>query len=668
MEDEYLKLLKLRAVGKDVSLSGAQPSSTDDDASGDFPQNGSQKSRWISTKKLIAKLLNETTVGNIKSISIEIFQKVNLFRYKGVFIRTLMKSLRVYEHLAPVYASLVAILNSKLPEIGELLTGRLILQFRRAYREGDKSQCIASITFLGHLVNQKVCSDVIILQILQLFLDKAPSSNTIYMSSILLKVVGHSLQQQSRDAFNMIFERLGIIIQEGLTDRRGQKVISRLLEMKRFSTFPKLQTELDLVDVEDRPDEHIITLTEEIKAMDELNIFKEESEEEYEDLEEEYKEFKSEVFPEEVDGAKDEVQGSNEVAKADVIEAQVQKADIPKDSGAVIDMTDGELLKFQKAVYLTVMSSMSSDEAVHKLMRMKTDNPETLVDMIVKCCSQEKTYSKYYGVIGERLCYQNAKWQNTFVAVFKQYYTSIHQYETNPLRNIAKFWGHLFASDRLAIDKSWNDIQLTQEDTNAASRIFIKFMFQEMVEELGIKELNNRLTEPYIRRHIRGLFPVVDVNWKDAEHIRFSINFFTAIGLGSLTEEMRTVLKGIPQPTREELEEERRSRRRARIGSRSRSGTRSGSESRSRSISRSRSRSRSSSYSRSRSGSSSRSASYSRSRSRSYSRSRSPSNSKSRSRSYSRSRSASNSRSPSRTPSRSNSPEHRETKRQKVEQ
>ena len=645
-------------MGKDVSLSGAQPSSSYDDAPEDLLQNGSQKLRWISTKKLVTKLLNEANVDNIKYTSVELFQKVNLFRYKGVLIRTLMKLLRLYEHLAPVYASLVAILNSKLPEIGELLTGRVILQFRRAYREGDKSQCIASISFLGHLLNQKVCSDVIILQILQLFLDKAPSSNTIYMSFVLLKVVGYSLQQQSRDAFNMIFERLGIIIQEGLTDRRGQKVISRLLEMKRFSKFAKLQTELDLVEDEDRPDEHIMTLTEEIKAMDELNIFKEESEEEYQELENEYKEFKSEVFPEEEDGAIEEEQGSNELAKVDA--TAEQKAEISKDSGTIIDMTDGELLKFQKAVYLTVMSSMSSDEAVHKLMRMKTSNPETLVDMIVKCCSQEKTYSKYYGVIGERLCYQNAKWQNSFVAVFKQYYTSIHQYETNSLRNIAKFWGHLFALDRLAIDKSWNDIQLTQEDTNAASRIFIKIMFQEMVEELGIKELNNRLTEPYIRRYIRGLFPVVDVNWKDAEHIRFSINFFTAIGLGSLTEEMRTVLKGIPQPTREELEAERRSRRR------SRSRSRSGSESISRSISRS--RSRSSSYSRSRSGSSSRSASYSRSRSRSYSRSRSPSNSRSRSRSYSRSRSPSNSRSPSRTPSRSNSPDHRETKRQKVEQ
>jgi len=38
----------------------------------------------------------------------------------------------------PVYAALVAIINTKLPQIGELVLTRLIVQFRKAYRRNDK--------------------------------------------------------------------------------------------------------------------------------------------------------------------------------------------------------------------------------------------------------------------------------------------------------------------------------------------------------------------------------------------------------------------------------------------------------------------------------------------------------------------------------------------------
>jgi pre-mRNA-splicing factor CWC22 len=38
----------------------------------------------------------------------------------------------------PVYAALIAIINTKLPQIGELVLTRLIIQFRKAYRRNDK--------------------------------------------------------------------------------------------------------------------------------------------------------------------------------------------------------------------------------------------------------------------------------------------------------------------------------------------------------------------------------------------------------------------------------------------------------------------------------------------------------------------------------------------------
>ena len=64
---------------------------------------------------------------------------------------------------------------------------------------------------------------------------------------------------------------------------------------------------------------------------------------------------------------------------------------------------------------------------------------------------------------------------------FGTYYDTIHRYETNRLRNIARFFGHLLANDAV----SWNVvgcISLTEEDTTSISRIFVKAMLTEMQE------------------------------------------------------------------------------------------------------------------------------------------------------------------------------------------
>merc|ERR1711941_147224 len=71
----------------------------------------------------------------------------------------------------------------------------------------------------------------------------------------------------------------------------------------------------------------------------------------------------------------------------------------------------------------------------------------------------------------------------------------------------------------------------------SSSRIFIKVIFQELSEQWGIKKLSERLKEPELQQYFGGLFP------KDhPKNMRFSINFFTAIGLGVLTEDLRQFL------------------------------------------------------------------------------------------------------------------------------
>jgi pre-mRNA-splicing factor CWC22 len=57
-----------------------------------------------------------------------------------------------------VYAALVAIINSKFPNIGQLILKRLVIQFNRSFRINNKENCVIVSRFIAHLANQRVVS------------------------------------------------------------------------------------------------------------------------------------------------------------------------------------------------------------------------------------------------------------------------------------------------------------------------------------------------------------------------------------------------------------------------------------------------------------------------------------------------------------------------------
>jgi len=67
---------------------------------------------------------------------------------------------------------------------------------------------------------------------------------------------------------------------------------------------------------------------------------------------------------------------------------------------------------------------------------------------------------------------------------------------------------HLLTTDAV----SWSVlscIRLTEEDTTSSSRIFIKILFQDLSENLGLMSLNQRLQEPTLQMFFAGIFPKV---------------------------------------------------------------------------------------------------------------------------------------------------------------
>src|SRR5438045_4021625 len=331
-----------------------------------------------------------------------------------------------------------------------------------------------------------------------------------------------------------VFDQFRSILHEADIDKRVQYMIEVLFQVRkdRYKDNPAIREELDLVEEEDQIT-HRVGLDDEIDVQDGLNVFK--FDPEWEEHEETYRKLKAEILGE---GSEDEEEDDDSDDSEDDAEKQEEKA------LEIKDQSNAELVNLRRTIYLTIMSSIDPEECCHKLMKVNLpagQEPE-LPSMIIECCSQEKTYSKFYGLIGERFAKINRLWTEQFEQSFAKYYDTIHRYETNRLRNIARFFGHLISSDAIG----WHAlsvVHLNEEETTSSSRIFVKILFQDLAEAMGMPKLQARLKDDILRPSFEGLFP------KDnPRNTRFSINYFTSIGMGAVTEEMREYLQNLPKP------------------------------------------------------------------------------------------------------------------------
>ncbi|KAL9263446.1 Pre-mRNA-splicing factor CWC22-like protein [Drosera capensis] len=382
-----------------------------------------------------------------------------------------------------VFAALAAVVNTKFPEIGDLLLRRIVLQFRRAWKRNDKPQLLAAVKFIAHLVNQQVAYELIALELAMLTLENVTDDSI---------EVG-------------IFERFRGILHEGHIDQRAEYQIESLFAIRKtnFQDHPAVRPELDLVEEEDQFT-HEVYLDDEIDPETSLDTFKPDPN--FLENERRYKELKKSILGEESedDDGSDSESGDDEDDDEDE-EAKEERMRIQ-------DKTETKLVNLCRTIYLTIISSVDFEAAGHKLLKIKLEPQQEYADKV---------------------------YQDNFEKCFVQHYSMIHHLETNKLRKVAKFFAHLLGTNALP----WHVlayIRLTEDDTTSSSRIFIKTLFQEFAEHLGIRLLNERLSDPSMQDTFEAIFP------KDStKNTRFSIYFFTSIGLGSITENLREYLKNM---------------------------------------------------------------------------------------------------------------------------
>ncbi|KAG5566251.1 hypothetical protein RHGRI_002003 [Rhododendron griersonianum] len=392
-----------------------------------------------------------------------------------------------------VFAALVAVVNTKFPQVGHLLWKRIILQLKRAYKRNDKPQLLATVKFIGHLVNQQVVHELLALELLTLLLDK-PTDDSVEVAVGFVTECG-SILRSFLPWLACYIERFRGILHEGEIGERVQFLIEGLFAIRKanFQGYPAVRKELDLVEQDDQLTHEISLQEEELDSENALDVFKPdaeavENEERYEQLKKTFLGDKSEDVADSVAGSGDE-----DDEESDIEEGEEQMK--------IKDETVTNLVNLRRTIYLTIMSSVDFEEAGHKLLEIKLEPGQEmeLCIMLWECCSQERTYLRYYGLLGQQLC-MNKIHQENFEKCFVQ--------------------------------------QLTEEDTTSSSRIFIKILFQELSEHLEICQLNEHLSDPTIQDYFESIFP------KDSlTNSRFSINFFTAVDLGGITESLREYVK-----------------------------------------------------------------------------------------------------------------------------
>jgi len=552
------------------------------------PLNKQQES-WTNLQRTINGTINRLSPSTLKPLIHQLFSEANLIKGRGILTKSILNASIGSMQYTSTYATLISVINSKLPEVGELLLTRAILSFRKGYKYRNMNTVSSTLSLLGHMFNQNIAHELLSLQILSLLLDGEPTDDSVDVAVSYMCIVGKQLSEVSPNGVHAIMERFRGLLHEGTIGRRGQYRIETLLKIKKgkFINYPTILPELDLVELDDQITFDSIGLDDDDLEYDEkLDVFH--YDEEYDEKEEEWNVIKKEILGDDSDSSSDDESGSGSGSESSDDD---EEEDVPdqqliepgsKKTVVIEDLTETDLVHLRRTIYLTIMSSATFEECTHKLAKMDIPPGKEceLINMIIECCSQERTFLRYYGLVSGRFCLLNERWQLAFEEAFATQYNTIHRLETNKLRNVAKLFGHLLHTDSV----SWSVlgcIHLNEDETTSSSRIFIKILVQEMAEAMGMVTLKQRFDtdnpepdgelgdngegtastalavsnnnrqgyghqqhqqEVSSREWFKGMFP------KDnARNTRYAINFFTSIGLGPLTDGMREFLKNAPK-------------------------------------------------------------------------------------------------------------------------
>lgn len=506
-----------------------------------------QLQKWQKLETTLEEYLEQLNESNIDDVFRKIINNVNIVWGQDIAIKYILCYKSQFGLSSNVVCALVKRLSQFIPAFGIKLTKQIIFTFADSFQNLRSVETLELLALVGDMFNHSVIAELVLLQVFQM-LSKGNNQkdDTLGIRGIikLMSVCGKKLSKTNPRVHDGIFEKLNTtqMDDDKVTEVWNNLCVSKDNDYENVPTIliPRYKEHV----IETEPVTFIIAkeLKEPDDQLGEFHFVNDLAE-----ITDQWEDLKTAI-------EENPIMTETEVEStpAEVIEvATPQDSEKRANVEYVKDMTNTADIEFKKEVYLILKSSLSGDEAAHKILKRRTPDELkfNIVDIIIKSSIQEATYSKFYGIIAERLLNSHKAWKPAFNKIFNENYQELDTFEPAQLRIVGKFWGHLFSTDYIGFEL-FQIVKINAEDSTPPSRIFIKFIFQELVADLSINELKDRLSEDYIQPYVGGMFPNDDI-----ENIRYSINYFTAIGLGVLTDKMRERLAELEEETRAEEEE-----------------------------------------------------------------------------------------------------------------
>ncbi|KAL3935806.1 MAG: hypothetical protein SGBAC_008743 [Bacillariaceae sp.] len=258
------------------------------------------------------------------------------------------------------------------------------------------------------------------------------------------------------------------------------------------------------------------------------------------------------------------------------------------------------------------------EECLDQVDLLDVQDEAELVDIVLKCCAQERLYFENYGAVAAYLCHNNnsmkttprhsnvgssiprypsprvprskrsSKWREALEFKF----VSCYRKETKKLRklrNMGMFFAHLLITNAISY-QIFDIVKLSNATTTTASRYFLKILLKELAHHLTPARLQRRIQEfPHAfaglvllnprpvssggstgsmasksrRTSFTSTTSTLTSNTShsvllNSKNMKFAIQFLTEIGLKTLTMDMREHLVKIDKEQREQRQRQRK--------------------------------------------------------------------------------------------------------------
>lgn len=500
--------------------------------------------------KKVHAAINRVTVDSVPTAAKALF-RINLIRARGVLCKTLLRAQFGSPGLTDVFAALIAVINSRMPAVIELFIARLVAQLREAYETQDRELCFATGRYVACLYKHQVVGELLVLEFLWTCLVD-PSDGSVELAVGTLKECAGFLATKAPKACESVFHKLRELLHDGRIGRKAQAMIEGVMNMrkKRFEGMDILDPRLDLLEDGDIIS-HFASLEDEQRPDLQRECDSFHVDPHFVENERAYDDIRKDILGAEYSAAppvdpEDERISPDDGGPAHTATLATSGKEVSEQHGSEKpkDMTGADLVDFRRTVYLIFSSAISYEEWAHKVLRFMQQHSGReleLCRMIIECCSEEKSFLRSYGLLGHRLCLLNKTYITCFEETFATHYATIHNFVTRKIRNIACFYAALLASDAF----SWNVLQvvnLVPEETTSSSRMFLKYLFQEIARTLGKSTMTKRFKMDMSNPSLQGVFPT-----DTAAHAVYAINFFNNIGLEYLTTDLFERVKSLPK-------------------------------------------------------------------------------------------------------------------------